>query len=144
MEITLRNGLPTKKTLETLIEEYDRRFKLYTSQLYGKGHNCLVWQDKYTQERIQQFIDYAAELGINFGKFRPYESPTVGHLYINPSVKVVEESKRVTKEFKGVLENCVFCGEPTRFWYRKANKPCCQSCAKTHGPDDFLKLKPVE
>ncbi|CAB4185717.1 hypothetical protein UFOVP1492_5 [uncultured Caudovirales phage] len=140
MELTLRNGLPTKKSLEQMIEGYDRKFRLRPSQLYAKGNPCLVWQDKYTQERMDDFIQYAVERGVNFGKYSPYDSPSVGHLYIKPSVKVVAESKPVIREFKGLLEACAFCGENTRFWYKPTNTPCCELCAKEHGPDDFKKL----
>lgn len=44
----------------------------------------------------------------------------------------------ITKEPKGLpsIENCVFCKEPTRYWY-KERKPVCPKCAKVQNDADL-------
>lgn len=85
MEIKYRKGLPTKQSIQQLINEFDPKMKLYPSSMYGKsyGLNALIWQDKYTQTRMDDFIAHATDLGINFGKYDSYNSPSVGHLHLN-------------------------------------------------------------
>lgn len=49
------------------------------------------------------------------------------------AVKVTKESPRVTAEFGGLLEECVFCKSKTAYWHNATNTPICRDCAKdTH------------
>lgn len=81
-----RNGYPTKKFLNQIIEEFDpKMWRLSPCQLYSKcdDFKYLNWSCKYVQERLCQFIDWATEkYGIEFGELKDYKSPCVGHLYI--------------------------------------------------------------
>ena len=84
IEIKYRFGIPTKKCVWELLNTFDDRMKAHPCHLYGPQSPYIVWQDNYTQSRIEQFIDWASEMGISFGKYRPYESPTVGQLNFSP------------------------------------------------------------
>jgi hypothetical protein len=33
-------------------------------------------------------------------------------------------------DYGGVVENCVLCGQRTRYWHRQTNNPVCSACAK--------------
>ena len=35
-----------------------------------------------------------------------------------------------------VMEVCVFCRTPTRYWYTPSDVACCQNCAKEANPED--------
>ena len=48
-----------------------------------------------------------------------------------------EELKKWGLGLENVMERCFFCKAPTRFWNKKANEPCCESCAKTHTVKEF-------
>lgn len=49
----------------------------------------------------------------------------------------IDELKKWGIGLSNVMEDCVFCRIPTRYWNKKSNNPCCQSCAKTHKVSDF-------
>jgi len=91
MKIAYRNGVPTKKSLQAIIDKFDERFwRLNFHTLYGDPNynmHCLIWQDKYVQSRMGEFIDFATAHGVLFGEYHPYKSPTVGHLHIKPIKK---------------------------------------------------------
>ena len=36
-----------------------------------------------------------------------------------------------------VLEDCIFCNNPTNTWHEDTNNPVCISCAKTHNVSDI-------
>ena len=46
-------------------------------------------------------------------------------------IVVEPEPKEITREFRGLFENCYFCHTPTEYWHKKRT-PVCQHCAKTH------------
>lgn len=46
-------------------------------------------------------------------------------------IVVEPEPKEITREFRGLLENCYFCRTPTEYWHKK-REPVCPHCAKTH------------
>jgi len=48
-----------------------------------------------------------------------------------------EELKKWGNSIAEAIEQCIFCGEGTRYWHRKTNKPVCESCAKTHKTGDI-------
>ena len=37
-------------------------------------------------------------------------------------------------------EDCIFCHQPTRYWWNKGEAPCCQDCAKKESVES-LKLR---
>lgn len=82
MEITYRKGLPTKKFLRELISSFDAKMRLHINDWYGNGYgrDFLLWQDSYTQSKMEEFMVHATSLGIKFGEYEPYISPRVGHL----------------------------------------------------------------
>ncbi len=85
MALKYRNGVPTRHSFERLMLEFDSKFwQLNFGDSYGKnnGLHVLVWQSIQVQDRIDEFMDYAAVKGVKFGKYSPYESPAVGHLEI--------------------------------------------------------------
>ena len=45
-------------------------------------------------------------------------------------IKVEKEPKEITEQFRGDLENCLFCGEETLYWHLETNTPVCVDCAK--------------
>lgn len=85
-QLKFQKGFPTKGSLQKFIESFDRKMSLHPGGLYTKpnGFKTLVWQCKYTQTRIDDFVKHAANHGLYFSKYQPYQSPTVGHLYIQP------------------------------------------------------------
>lgn len=38
----------------------------------------------------------------------------------------------IAKHFWGVVENCHFCKEKTKYWHENTNNPVCPDCAKKH------------
>ena len=40
-----------------------------------------------------------------------------------------------------IIEKCVFCKEPTRYWSKVANKPVCTHCAEDHSLSEIPKEK---
>ena len=49
---------------------------------------------------------------------------------------------KVKKEPPGLgawMENCVICGQGTRYWYLPYNQPLCQECAKVSFVKDIPK-----
>lgn len=51
-----------------------------------------------------------------------------------------EELKKLGQDIAEAIERCVFCGEGTRYWHRKTNKPVCRPCAKTRKTGDIKKV----
>lgn len=49
---------------------------------------------------------------------------------------VKKEPYFVTKEWRGLLEKCVFCKMPTKYWY-KEKEPVCESCATEKNESDL-------
>lgn len=45
-------------------------------------------------------------------------------------IKIEREPEEITKEFRGILEHCVFCKKTTPFWSFKPHRPVCEACAK--------------
>lgn len=84
--IKYRNGFPTKKSMRELIDSYDEKMWALFMQndwgKYKKPYYNLIWSRDSVQERIEGFIDYASSNGIVFGKYDPYNSPSVGHLQV--------------------------------------------------------------
>jgi len=52
-------------------------------------------------------------------------------------LKVTKESKKVTKQFRGVVERCCFCRSRTKHWYEEF--PICQTCATIHKKEQLPK-----
>ena len=44
----------------------------------------------------------------------------------------VEHEPGSVRDFNGVIEHCVFCDKPTRYWHMPTNNPVCQRCATSH------------
>ncbi len=85
MALKIRNGVPTRNAFKRLILEFDSKFwQLNFGHSYGKsnGLHVLIWQTNYVQDKMDEFMDYAAVKGIKFGKYTPYKSPTIGHIEI--------------------------------------------------------------
>lgn len=85
-EIIYRKGLPTKKSLLALISEFDNHdfeLRLKLSSIYPSSPR-LIWSSTIIQGRIYEFIDFAIERGLSFGKIKDYDSlsASVGSLEI--------------------------------------------------------------
>lgn len=87
VKLKYRNGVPTKKSLKEFAEEFCWDFKFirfgynYGNQKPNEDVN-IIWQRNSIQLKMDEFIDYASDAGIVFGKYTPYESPRVGSLVI--------------------------------------------------------------
>ena len=50
------------------------------------------------------------------------------------AIEIVHEDTNELKSWglglEKIIERCIFCNDPTRYWSRVANKSICQSCAK--------------
>jgi hypothetical protein len=46
--------------------------------------------------------------------------------------RVVREPEDVTNRSPTIVEGCLFCNRPTRFWHEPTNNPVCEACAKVH------------
>ena len=55
-------------------------------------------------------------------------------------IKISLEPKAIRDEFPSLIEKCVFCSTPTRYWNKETNMPVCDECAKKKSIDD-LKAK---
>jgi len=44
----------------------------------------------------------------------------------------IKELKKWGMNLEKIIEHCVFCSTPTRFWHRETNNPVCQDCASKH------------
>ncbi len=53
----------------------------------------------------------------------------------------IEQLKLWGLGLEKVIEKCYFCGDPTRYWYKPANKPVCTHCAKDHNPSEIPPMK---
>jgi len=85
-DLKYRNGFPTKKSMYSFLENFHKDFS-YVGLGYDWGsksynHVTLIWQRKCVQDKMEDFIQYASNKGIIFGKYDPYKSPRVGHLQI--------------------------------------------------------------
>lgn len=84
--IKYRNGFPTKKSMISFLDDFHRDFMFvglgYDWGRKGAKHCTLTWQRNSVQEKMDDFINFASDKGIVFGKYEPYESPRVGHLQI--------------------------------------------------------------
>lgn len=40
-------------------------------------------------------------------------------------------------ENTGSYENCIFCDEPTKYWYVSVNRPVCPVCSVLNSPGDI-------
>lgn len=47
-------------------------------------------------------------------------------------IHVWTEPTSITKEFRGTMEDCIFCGKGTRTWHEDTNNPICVNCANKH------------
>ncbi len=52
-------------------------------------------------------------------------------------IPVWKESTRLQKEFRGLIEKCIFCDTPTRTWHENTNNPVCVKCAKVKKVSDI-------
>lgn len=46
--------------------------------------------------------------------------------------RVVREPEDVTNRSPRIVESCLFCKRPTRFWHEPTNNPVCEACARVH------------
>jgi len=83
MKVTYSKGYPSLKSLRDASNEYDNRMHLYMKDNYKYSH-CINWQDPYTQQKIDGFIEFLNNNGIKTGSYRDWESPTTGRLEILP------------------------------------------------------------
>jgi hypothetical protein len=52
----------------------------------------------------------------------------------------LEDAKELEKWEMGltrIMEGCVFCGIPTRYWHSASNNPVCQRCADLHDESEL-------
>jgi len=80
-------GLPTKKSIFELIEEFGDYNFFGTKPCTGYGGyggNYLIWSRLQVQARIEEFIQFGTDKGILFGYYQPYDSKNmkVGKLEI--------------------------------------------------------------
>lgn len=52
------------------------------------------------------------------------------------AIKVRLESKDVRDAWGGIVEDCWFCKNPTRYWTTNGMIPVCRACAKKHKPSE--------
>ena len=52
-------------------------------------------------------------------------------------IVVEKEPKAVTREFRGVKENCALCGCPSLTWHKETNTPVCTPCSKRYDLKDI-------
>ena len=45
-------------------------------------------------------------------------------------ISIEKEPEDISKEFGDLVENCIFCNQPTRFWHNPTNRPVCPKDAK--------------
>lgn len=48
------------------------------------------------------------------------------------AIPIKREDDETIASFGGIVEQCHFCGNKTRYWHENTNNPVCQSCSKTH------------
>jgi hypothetical protein len=85
IEIKYRNGVPTKNSMNALIDAFGQRpFGVRTSLSYGRrnGYNALVWYNKYADDKMDAFKQYLTDKGIVFGKYSPLTILDTGSLEI--------------------------------------------------------------
>ena len=73
--------IPTKQQAKALIKSFGQPMKLKTNVLYSIHYPYLTWHDDKTQSRMDAFIDWAAENGVLWGKYEPYDGDGVGRLW---------------------------------------------------------------
>lgn len=52
-----------------------------------------------------------------------------------------EELRKYGLGLDQILENCIFCKNPTTYWHVPTNTPCCPDCAKLYKVRDIKKAK---
>ncbi len=52
-------------------------------------------------------------------------------------IPVWTEPKSIKEEFGTLIENCIFCENPTQTWHENTNNPICVKCAKSHKISDI-------
>ncbi len=61
------------------------------------------------------------------------------------TIPVILEPVEVRQEFGGIVESCVFCWSPTRYWHLNTNNPVCLFCSRRHRvselPDHGKKIR---
>jgi hypothetical protein len=58
-------------------------------------------------------------------------------------IHVQVEPDEITREFRGLLEECYFCRSKTKHWHKPTNTPVCESCAKDHFVGDIKRAQRV-
>lgn len=62
----------------------------------------------------------------------PVAAVTAEHISIPVEREDTKELKKWGMGLENMMERCVFCRNPTRYWNKKRNQPCCQACAIRH------------
>lgn len=89
IEVKFRKGLPTKKSLNQLLElQFKSNYYKVRVMTYVKNMIILVWSDNFVNEQIESFASLLQEHGIKTGQLRLYESPRNGSLHILNNEKV--------------------------------------------------------
>lgn len=52
-------------------------------------------------------------------------------------IPVEHEDRATMQEFGNLVEDCVFCRSPTRYWHKATNKPVCLRCANIYKVGDL-------
>lgn len=70
IQVIYRQGIPTKSSIKQLVRAFDRKLKARPNVLYSPKKPYIIWYDDYTQSRIEQFINWASEVGVLFGEYQ--------------------------------------------------------------------------
>ena len=61
------------------------------------------------------------------------------------TIPIKKEPDDFASHFWGLIEDCHFCKEKTKYWHENTNNPVCPICSKTHKvaelPDHGKKIR---
>lgn len=80
--VKYRNGLPTKKYIREVLDDFWGNG--YSPRISGTYEytGSLVWENDSINERLQYFIDHLNYLGIEVESYRKHDSPTSGSIVL--------------------------------------------------------------
>lgn len=82
IKVKYRNGLPTEKCMRELIYSFWGEINHPRISDAYKYNGTIVWQRNGINERVDEFVGFLTDKGINIKNYSLYESMSVGHIWI--------------------------------------------------------------